>query len=55
MSRGVGIVMGVGISSFFPPTSSIIKLFPLPSSLFPLNDCDSDAIDQIYKWNEGDK
>ena len=34
MSRGVGIVVGVGISSFFPLTSSIIKLFLLPSYIF---------------------
>jgi len=33
-SRVVGIVVGVGISSFFPLTSSIIKLFPLPSYVF---------------------
>ena len=29
-----------GTSSFFPLTSSIIKLFLLPSSIFPLNDCE---------------
>jgi hypothetical protein len=33
MSREVGIVVGVGISSFFPLTSSIIKLFLLPSTI----------------------
>ena len=31
MSRGVGIVVGVGISSFFPLTSSIEEFFPQPS------------------------
>ena len=36
MSRGVGIVVGVGISSFFPLPSSIIKLFPLPSYILHL-------------------
>ncbi len=36
MSRGVGIVVGVGISSIFPLPSSIIKLFLLPSSLLHL-------------------
>ena len=38
MSRGVGIVVGVGISSFFPLTSSIIILFLLTSSIFLLNE-----------------
>jgi hypothetical protein len=32
-SRVVGIVKGVGISSFFPLTSSIIKLFHHPSAI----------------------
>ena len=36
MSRGVGIVVGVGISSFFPLPSSIIKLFHLPSAIIHL-------------------
>ena len=35
-SRVVGIVVGVGISSFFPLTSSIIKLFLLTSIMFTL-------------------
>jgi len=32
MSRGVGIVVGVGISSFFPLPSSIISFNKLTSS-----------------------
>ena len=34
MSRGVGIVVGVGISSFFPLTSYFFHRRILPSSLF---------------------
>ena len=42
MSRGVGIVVGVGISSFFPLTSSIeefflLTIFHLPSYIDSVN------------------